>query len=543
MKLFRLAMCLVFFPVLAFAGVNLKNGNFYISYTDIVVPGGGNDLEISRTYNSKSTETGWFGFGWGSKYETFLTVSADGSVIIHENGAGSLTRFTPKESVNATAAAKKIVEAMRKRTEISDKVAKDYVKKLTNDAELRQAYARQFNVKAKLASGTTLYSNTRGLQRVVVSKDGYKRIYNDGKYEMFNSKGKLVEIADKNGYKVNFSYEKNGTLKSLKDSQAKQLFFSWYSDGKVKSIWSAGDKKSTYKFKGKDLVSSTDVAGNSYSYNYDSNHNMSSISYKDGSKMSISYEPKTQFVSKIVDRNGEATTYEYGADAKNPDFHYWTIVGKKPKGATKTTKNRYEYEIKSRPDGSQYTYRILTVVNGLKTETIYSECCSLPLKITRGKHVTTFEYNDRGLLSKKTSTKGDYIELKYDKKFNKISRVVNNEGWTNFEYDKKGNLAKAENSRGKSVLLIYDRKGRISKMMDYNKKDKKKRALTFKYNALGKPVEIEMSKVGKINVAYDNYGEIKKVESKSGHKMALQVTQAFQSLLTIVKPAGVNLNM
>jgi hypothetical protein len=70
-----------------------------------------------------------------------------------------------------------------------------------------------------------------------------------------------------------------------------------------------------------------------------------------------------------------------------------------------------------------------------------------------------------------------------------------------------------------------------------------KRVLAFKYNALGKPVEIEMEQIGKINVAYDNYGEIKKVESSAGHKMALQVTQAFQNLLSIVKPAGVNLNM
>jgi hypothetical protein len=39
--------------------------------------------------------------------------------------------------------------------------------------------------------------------------------------------------------------------------------------------------------------------------------------------------------------------------------------------------------------------------------------------------------------------------------------------------------------------------------------------LAFKYNALGKPVEIEMEQIGKINVAYDNYGEIKKVGSAS----------------------------
>jgi len=44
MKFFK-AMALTFIAMMMslalHAGVNLKNGNFYISYTDIVVPGGG----------------------------------------------------------------------------------------------------------------------------------------------------------------------------------------------------------------------------------------------------------------------------------------------------------------------------------------------------------------------------------------------------------------------------------------------------------------------------------------------------------------------
>lgn len=540
MKLLKLFICLLLLPFLAFGGVNLKNGNFYISYTDIIVPGGGQDLEVQRTYNSKSTEKGWFGFGWGSYYETFLNVSADGSVVIHENGAGALTRFTPKQAVDAKAAAEKIVKKMRERTTITAKVAETLIEKLKGDAELRQAYARKYGVTSSLAVGTALYSNTRGLQKVVKTSDGYKREFNDGKVEYFNADGKLVKVQDKNKYIVNLNYEK-GILKSIKDSQAKQLFFDWYPDGKVKSIWKAGNKKTNYKYKGDDLVESTDVAGNTFKYGYDFNHNMTSISYKDGSKLEVSYEAKTQFVAKIKSRNGEETSYEYGSNPKNPKFHYWTIVGKKaPSG--RESKNRYEYEIKSRPDGSQYTYRILTEINGIRTETVYSECCSLPLKITRGKDVTTFEYNDRGLLTKKTSTKGEFVELDYHKTLNKITKVVNQDGWTKFEYDKKGNLKVAENKQ-KAVRLYYDRRGRIDKMQDFDKASKKKRTLTFKYNALGKPVEINMEKIGKINVAYDNYGEIKNVESKAGPKMAFQVTQAFQSLLAIVKPAGVNLNM
>jgi YD repeat-containing protein len=284
------------------------------------------------------------------------------------------------------------------------------------------------------------------------------------------------------------------------------------------------------------------VAGNTYKYEYDGNHNLTSIAYIDSTKMQVKYD-KNSFATDVIERTGESTKYKYENNPKNPDFHYWTTVTKKPLEGAESS-SRYEYEIKTKPDGQQYTYRIATDVEGIKTETIYSECCSLPLKITRGKDVTTFEYNAKGLLTKKTSTRGEYVELAYDDKINKITKVVNNDGWTTFQYDKIGNLAKAVNSSGKSVLLIYDRAGKITKMIDQDKDDAKtRRTLSFKYNSLGKPVEIEMENVGIINVAYDNYGEIKKVESKAGAKMALQVTQAFQSLLSIVKPAGVNLNM
>ena len=112
-----------------------------------------------------------------------------------------------------------------------------------------------------------------------------------------------------------------------------------------------------------------------------------------------------------------------------------------------------------------------------------------------------------------------------------------------FEYDNNANLSKARNSEGKAVTLIYDASGKIMSMLDRDEKTQQTRKLSFEYNAQGKPVKISMDKVGTINVEYDNYGEIKRVESKAGHKMALQVTQAFQSLLAIVKPAGVNLNM
>ncbi|MFA6237397.1 MAG: DUF6531 domain-containing protein [Bacteriovorax sp.] len=535
-------IALALLPVVAMGGVNLKNGNFYITYTDIIVPGGDHDLEVTRTYNAKSTENGWFGFGWGSLYETKLVVSADGSVVVIENGSGAQTRFVPKEAVNYESASKKIVEAMKKKEAMSESATQALIANLNKDAELRQVYSKRYNVETKLADGTTLYSNDRGIQTIVKEKDGYKRSNSDGRTDFFDNDGKLAKITDKNGYAILFEY-KGSQVYAVKDTQAKQILLEWYPDGKIKSAARDAEKKTNYLYDTKgNLIQSSDVGGNSYKYDYDSNHNLTTITYGDNSKMQIRYD-KNAFATEVIERNGEVTKYKYENNPKNPDFHYWTTVTKKPSDGPETV-SRYEYEIKSKPDGQQYTYRIATEMDGIKTETIYSECCSLPLKITRGKDVTTFEYNAKGLLTKKTSTKGEFVQLDYDDKINKITKVVNNEGWTTFQYDKSGNLSKAVNSSGKSVLLIYDRAGKITKMIDQEKNDEKsRRTLSFKYNSMGKPVEIEMENVGIINVAYDNFGEIKKVESKAGAKMALQVTQAFQSLLSIVKPAGVNLNM
>lgn len=539
LKLLSLALVTLLLSSFANAGVNLKNGNFYISYTDIVVPGGGKKLEITRTYNSKATEIGWFGFGWGSEFETRLEVSADGSVVIHEHGTGAKSRFTPKTQIDPVATSTKIVTEMRKKTALSEKAASELIQKLATNAELRHTYAMNFGIHSTVAPGTILYSHDLGPQTLAVTKEGFRRDHSDGRQDFFDNEGQMVKISDKSGYFVGFTY-KEGKLESLKDSQAKQIYFSWYPDGLVKEIWSAGDKKATFKYQDSDLVSSKDVGENAYEYTFDKSHNLTEIRYADKTKLAVSYDPQTFFVSQVADRNGEVTKYQYGANPKNPEDHYWTIVTK-PGFDGKPVANRYEYEIKTKADGAQYTYRILTEINGIKTETIYNDK-SLPSKIARGNNVTNFEYNANGLLVKKASSKGDFVNIEYDDAINKIKKVVNNEGTTQFEYDAKGNLVKASNNAGKVVFLIYDTKGKISKMVDQESASEK-RVLAFKYNALGKPVEIEMEKIGKINVAYDNYGEIKKVESSAGHKMALQVTQAFQNLLSIVKPAGVNLNI
>ena len=72
----------ILIPTLAFSGVNIKNGNFYITYKDISVPEGKELSILELTIPIEQELVGWNGLG--SEVETRLEISADGSVTVHE---------------------------------------------------------------------------------------------------------------------------------------------------------------------------------------------------------------------------------------------------------------------------------------------------------------------------------------------------------------------------------------------------------------------------------------------------------------------------
>ena len=89
MKRILFLFVLTFSPWSCFAVVNMKNANFSDKWVDLSIPSSGYDLEIERTYNSRTLHNGLFGFGWCSDFETKLKVTPDGNINIIECGGGS----------------------------------------------------------------------------------------------------------------------------------------------------------------------------------------------------------------------------------------------------------------------------------------------------------------------------------------------------------------------------------------------------------------------------------------------------------------------
>ncbi|HEY8278178.1 MAG TPA: DUF6531 domain-containing protein [Bdellovibrionota bacterium] len=573
------------FPPESHALVAIGNGNYFVSFTDVEHNSAPNTfvLKVQRSYNSRSQFDGLFGYGWGTDYEAYLVPSADGGVVIQESGGGDKTRFSPADFSKSDLQKQvdRLVEAYGKKypgTRMSE-----LREKLMNNANERDEVSRSLGIFPPLAEGTKLFSTQRGdKQSVTVHKVGYLREFADGKRELFNVKADVVDQGVdpskrrvlKGVFKINqvsdpvhksqifYDYDKKGRLITVTDKKAQTLRFRHAENGKVVEVSDAKGNKATYKYceadtynsarkcGSGDLVQSRDTAGGIYSYQYDSVHNLVRIGSPKNGKPDQEFEEIAYWqpdsagqggVRSIKQPTGVLVEYKYWQDPRDKDNHYKTDVTTTYRSGRKT-ETSYEYWEKKRADGSHYRYKMVSVVDDEKTETIYNECCGQPLQITSGAGTTKYEYYAGTGLPMEKDSPTENVHWEYHPKFHgKITKVVVNDKAaksarsSEFEYDKeKGQLMKARTSDGKGILLIYDNAGRIASMVDQDK-----RKIVFRYDTNAKPSEIIQEGVGSIQVTYDKTGQIKDVKSKGGRQIAISVAAAFQNLLEIIKPAGI----
>ena len=572
----------------AHAIVAVGNGNYFLGFTDIEhdAPVNTFQLKIQRTYNSRSQFDGIFGYGWGSDYEAFLLPSADGSVVVQESGGGEKTRFSPKEfsKTDLEKQVDKLLEVYGKKEKVAASKLKEKRERLLAHADERDELSRDLGVFPELPVGTKLFSTQRGdKQTVTVVKGGFVREYSDGKQELFNVK---VDVADqgvdatkrrvlKGVFKVSrlldpvkkaqvfYEYDKEGRLNTVSDKKSQTIRVRYNQMGKVTEVVDAKGAKATYEYcdstgtynsakkcgKG-DLIRSQDTTGSSYSYQYDPVHNLTRIGYPKAGKPNAEFEEIAYWpvnsegsggVKSVKNPSGVLVEYKYWQNPKDKEGNYRTEV-KTTYASGKSSNTSYEYQEKKRSDGSNYRYKLTSIIDGDKTETIYNECCGQPLQITEAAGVTKFEYYGATGLPKEKDSPSENVQWQYHPKFHgKITKVIVSDKLeksaksSDFQYDEvTGQLVKARTSDGKGIVIQYDKEGRIAQMVDQDK-----RKLVFKYSVNSKPSEISQEGVGSIQVTYDKNGVVKEVKSKGGRQIAFSVSAAFQNLLEIIKPAGI----
>lgn len=152
---------------------------------------------------------------------------------------------------------------------------------------------------------------------------------------------------------------------------------------------------------------------------------------------------------------------------------------------------------------------------------------------------------DASGLPTRIETPGRVSLLTYVPGIRKLASVTEIEPWSeadplrsDFTYDAAGNLVRAARSDGRWVELTYEPGSALIVAMTNDRGQ----TLRFTYDrTIEKPIRIEIEGVGRLDVSYTADGEIEKIDSPEGHEVSLAITQAFQDLLTLVKPAGVSI--
>lgn len=503
-----MAACLLL-PSLGWAEVNPKNGNYMVTYEDLVQSRSGHALNLRRTYNSRAPSLGWYGWGWGSPYETRVVAMPDGSAVVLENGTGLKHYYDPSaEQADLSRGIRALVRAATVRRSLDEAQAKTLAQSLKDDEDLRLATALELGVAGTTAVGTLWRSRRCGvLERV---ETGYLRRTCEGGIDHFNERGDLTRIDEVHGSKVHLLYIGN-RLARASDAVGQELRYEWTPRGRIASVRSSAGGHVRYFYAGDELRRMEGGRGDHMDFEYDAAQRLTRITYVDTTSHQMTYDAQG-LVSASIGREGERVQYAYGENGPN---RYWTRVTSTGRDG-QSRERTLGYEVAATSDGSHAVER--TTEQEGNREIMRDGQGRLLQVAVRGRVV-----EERG----------------YDKATGKIAFLRNiDTGETRYTYTPLGELATAEHDRGARMVARYAG-GNVAEVDLVTEPGAAVSTLKYSYNDRNRLSRIDAPGVGVVNIAYDDKGEISAVDSTDGPQIAAKILGVMQSVRGLVAPAEV----
>lgn len=485
-------------------------------------------LPLERTYNSSASQLRMFGLGWGTVYETALSVTDEDVIIAQVGGSG-----------------KKYFYALKPAPSKKQKTA---TVPLQDDCSFTSNHAWHSTSgsptgKQKIKNGD-VYKCRLGCAGGYVQKEpeGFKRTLSD-RSEFFDSRGQLYKITDKTGAIVVIHRNGDDRISNISNNMGHSLAFTYSADGFVTSV-KRDNKKISYSYQGKSLVR-VDIEDEAQNYAYNDDNRLVKTFSQQEAVETVTYDSGGRVLSVQLP-NDSQHTYQYLDHTSTLVEQGYThgLINTESHDKQQVWQRTVLYARKTNLYGISHVSRMLKKNDLGRDETLYQEC-GLPVSQVWGKSKTLSQYNDDCRLVMQNNGK-TIKKLSYDKKHQKISKVTttdlqsNRTTWSSFTYDLKGNLIHGKTSGALEAHLVYSFDNRISSMTD-----QKGQVLSFEYNNVGQPTLISMADVGKLVISYGEDGEIAsiKVADGKGHEVSVKLMDTVQNLLRIVKPAGIDLHM
>ena len=502
--------------------INITTGNMYHMHQDLHIPGRGLSIDLTRTYNSRDTYEGPFGYGWTHSYNIFLREESGGNVRERDED-GTAIVFTRRPDGSYTPPA---------------------------------------------GNHDNLTKNADGTYRV---RRKHGTIYD------FNMNGKLIRIVDINGNQVTLTYTGNN-LTTITDTGGRQIALAYDSNGRVVRLTDHMGRPTTYSYDGSnDLVSVADPLGNTtqYSYqeeDYDEAHNLTEITDARGYKSFITYDDKHRATSFSYEANNHKVTLSYDPDNNkttvtdskgNQTVYYYTIISDvrmvtrivdptshtqlsswdsdlnkisstNQNGNTTTMVYDSAGNLTSITDllGSmtsftyEPTYNKVTRITdplGSATVYVYDNRGNLVEVTDAGGNTTAYAYDASGSMTSSTDANGDTTTYAYDDTYGNLVLITNAlANQTAFAYDLIGNCTQTTNAVGGTTSFLYDQLNRLTRITNIDSTtvsytydqmgnrtsitDPKGNTTTYEYDPVNRLANVLDPLGGQTNYAYDTEG-------------------------------------
>lgn len=410
--------------------VDCATGNLFESFTDLSVGGLGLGLDLARTYNSQAavaaSAAGPFGYGWSAAYREYLeTDSVSGAVTVH-HADGSTARFTPNPDGS-------------------------YLGRPWVQSQL-----------SKNADGSFSY------------------VLPDHRSFAFDSSGRLLSEADRNGNKTSLGYSGSGQLQTVTDPSGRSITFAYNPDATVKSATDPAGLAVQYGYDGSgDLTSVKDVGGGTTQFGYDSSHRLTSITDPRGGQVQSVYDASNRVTSQ-TDARGHTTTWSYDANETK-----------------------------------------ITDPQGVVTDEHFSNGQLTSITRAQGTSIaatTTFAYDNNLNRTSVTDPNGHQWTYGYDAQNNLSSIVDPLIRQTHLAHDSNRNLTQITSPSGMQTQMGYDANNNLASVTRNVVETNQQAITSYSYDPKGEPTKVTDPLSHNWQFGYDSQGDLASATSPAGHK-------------------------
>jgi hypothetical protein len=398
--------------------IDRKNGNVTINYTDAYFPEDSSSFELTRFYNSISADTGWFGQGWGSMYESYGQPIPGGGFIFCYFGNARKDVFRPEtwNSQDISLSVEKIVTVAQQHSEIS--TPEDYIQlkdQLLNDEELRNKWwliyiKRGWIVPQKLTVGTKLTSTEFPGAYMQVTSDGYQ-FFRAQESTLLDWDGRLRKIIDKNKYELQLHYS-GKYPERITDSYGNVGLFH-FNEKKLLASFEVNTKNGkdtafyTYHEGRSNLASTYDQDDNFYRFSWENNGMLTAIYYTDSTNVLLTYD-EAQRASKHTKRDGKSSVYEYPYVS---DLEYGSVVSDYDSSGALIVTRKNMWFMRTNDIGTIWLYKNVFIENGDTTIFIHNERFESTDTVYRKRWFYAYQYDRSGNLKSISDKKGLFLQI------------------------------------------------------------------------------------------------------------------------------------